>query len=440
MPPTPLWFACLSGCGSSAAEAGPWLARYGPQPAPLGGGWVIELSASARLFGGRMALLQRLRTEAAARDWPRIGVAPTALAALALARDTPPDGGWRCALGADWSARLDALPIERLDATEPHREALAAAGLRTLGALRRCPRAALARRTAPALLTALDALYGHAPQPLSPWTATPVFEDTVTLPAPTTDAAALGFTAQRLLARLCHWLRQRQWGVLRWRLGWQGQPPEAALHFQHRRPLQDLGLLRALVQEALARTRLDDAVEGVWLQTLQTAPWVLHTPGLLPGQPGADALPWDALLERLSARLGAERVQQVTLIPHGDPVQRQRWQPVRSGNAATDARPKPQTASAAHRHVVRASHWEPPWWLPQPHRLSEDAAGRPRLDGQPLRRLLGPQRVATDWWDTPVERLVCVATTPDGRCWWLQRTRVSADGTWGPWEVAGVYA
>jgi len=61
------------------------------------------------------------------------------------------------------------------------------------------------------------------------------------------------------------------------------------------------------------------------------------------------------------------------------------------------------------------------------------------LQGQPLRRLLGPQRIVTGWWNGPIARDIYVAATPDGRCWWLYRVHDGAAE--GPhWFLAGVYA
>lgn len=434
MPPNTLWIACLPTCGSSPPEpAGPWLARYGPHPAPHEDGWLLEVSASQRLFGGRTALLRRLRREGRALGWGRLGAAPTALAALAFARDTPAAGGDGWALGPDWTSRLDALPIDHLGPARPHRSVLDALGLRTLGALRRCPREGLARRTTPDLPNALDALYGRAPLALPGGQAPERFCQTLELPAPTADTGALAFAAQRLLGRLAAWLQPRQAGVLHWRLGWQG-PPAAALDFRHRRPMRDATLLRQLLQDALAHTRLDAAVEGLWLETVHIAPWCPAPVGLLPGRPAGDALSWEALLERLSARLGAPRVQVVRPIGHWDPSQRQQWRP-----AGGEARQRSDDPSAAGAFPL-ASLWEPPWWLPQARRLETGPEGRPLLDGHPLRRLLGPQRIATGWWDTPVTLEVCVAATADGRCWWLHRPRGTSEPESAAWRLAGVYA
>jgi protein ImuB len=439
-----LWIACLPTGHSPAPEpAGPWLAHYGPQPAAHDDGWVLDVSASIRLFGGRVALLQRLRREGLTHGWGRLGAAPTALAALACAHRTPANGGLHAALGPDWTARIDALPIAHLSATRPHGAVLDALGLRTLGALRGCPRHELAQRTSPALLQALDALYGTAALAVRPWQPPPRFRQTLALPAPSSDGSALAFAAQRLLVQMARWLHRRQAGVLQWRLGWVGQPTDAALHFRHRRPLRDPAQLRPLLHEALARTALSAPVDALWLETIDIAPYHAEAASLLPGRPADDALTWSAVLERLAARLGPERVQAAQLAAHWDPLQRQTWHPALAHEPRTAAtgcvRARSETRSAAVPTAPADTLWEPAWRLPHPRRLALDARGRPLLQGQPLRRLLGPQRIVTGWWNMPIARDIYVAATPDGRCWWLYRVHDGAAE--GPhWFLAGVYA
>ena len=86
------WIALLP---DPSAEPGPalawWALGYTPRVARLQDAVVLEVQASLRLFGGAPALLRRLMGEAGALGVQRIGVAPTALAALALARSLPLD-------------------------------------------------------------------------------------------------------------------------------------------------------------------------------------------------------------------------------------------------------------------------------------------------------------------------------------------------------------
>ncbi|WP_334134305.1 hypothetical protein [Tepidimonas sp.] len=463
----PLWIGCLP-AHTDAAPGPDWLAHFAPAAARWQDGWVLRIDASARLFGGRAALLRRLWLTARAHGWHRLGAAPTALAALALARSTPCSGGWRCALGPDWMATLAPLPTTVLGADLAETlHALHAAGLHTLGDLQRCPRPALAARADPLLLQRLDALWGTAPLPAVAWTPQPVFDATLELPAPVTDAAAIAFAAQRLLGQLVTWLRQRRRGVLHWRLAWSAT---GGLDLYHHQPVQDAKRLLHLLQARLAAVRLDDAVLTLRLSTRHTVPWTPPVASLLPGAPAADALDADTLLERLSTRLGPQRVLRGVLRAHWDPQQRQRWHPA-SPPAEADAppatlprdraarQPRPRAAAASRRaawppldadtgrhsaaasaalpaDLLAASLWDPPWRLPSPQLLPHDAHGRPWLDGAPLRCVLGPQRIATGWWEAAVNLQCCVACTPDGRLWAVQRDPARSRR----WTLIGAYS
>jgi hypothetical protein len=94
---------------------------------------VLELGASLRLFGGRRALHERLREEAPELGCTAIAWAPNSLAALACARAGIVNG-----LRLPLAQLLDALPLDTLSATGPHRVTLAQLGCRTLGMCGAC--------------------------------------------------------------------------------------------------------------------------------------------------------------------------------------------------------------------------------------------------------------------------------------------------------------
>ncbi|TSE26183.1 hypothetical protein Tsedi_00998 [Tepidimonas sediminis] len=413
-----LWVACLPSRPQPAPVAAA-LAAFAPTVATLEDGWVAELTRTQRLFGGRGALLRRLLERLRALGWARLGAAPTPLAALALARSTPAAGGLRHALPPRWPAALDALPAATLGAAARHATTLQALGLRTLGALRALA-AELAPRTEPALPLALRQCYGEAALPLVPWQPPAAWQRTLELPAPATDASALAFAAQRLLGDLLAWLRTRQLGVLRWALDWSDHEP--GLLLTHREPVQDGARLQRLLHERLARLTLPRAVQRLTLRTLLLAPWQPTADSLLAGAGAApaSAVGWDAVLERLTARLGPARVRRPGLYAVWHPHQASVWEP------AAD------TVVAAAPELAPDAAWQPPWWLPQARPLATDARGRPLHDGRPLRRLHGPLRLRHSA-DGTAQR-ACIALDPHGQPWWLEHS------AGGRWLAVGVYA
>ncbi len=122
--------------------------------------WVAEIGGSLRLFGGRAKLVARLVEGMQTRGFAaRVGVAPTAIAALAFARAGQPAA----------VASIDALPpaldgiaLVHFDLPEAARTTLAAAGVRTFGEADRLPREGLARRFGPSLVATLDRAAGRA--------------------------------------------------------------------------------------------------------------------------------------------------------------------------------------------------------------------------------------------------------------------------------------
>ncbi|MCS6810896.1 MAG: hypothetical protein NZ694_06460 [Tepidimonas sp.] len=415
-PLAPLWAACLP----SRADPQPvaeTLAALTPTLAALDDGWVMDFSRTQRLLGGRTALLQRLRAALQPLGWARLGLAPTPLAALALARSTPAGGGLRHALPPRWPQALDALPVHTLHAAQAHASTLQALGLHTLGQLRAVGHG-LAARTDPALPQALRQCYGEEPLVLSPWQPPLAWHGMLELPAPTADAAALLFAAQRLLQDWLAWLQAHQLGVLRWAVGWTGET--AALQLSHREPVQDGARLLRLLRERLARYPLAQPVQALWLRTLQVAPWQPASGRLWQGDGAAQrSACWAAVLERLCARLGPARVQQAHTVASWDPHACSDW---RAAGAAGD-RDGPLAPDTA---------WQPPWWLPQPLKLACTPHGQPLHHGQPLRRLLGPRRWTAEAGDEGHQ--ACIALDAQGQPWWIERAQHQ------PWQIRGLYA
>jgi protein ImuB len=119
-----------------------------------------------------------------------------------------------------------------------------------------------------------------------------------------------------------------------------------------------------------------------------------------------------ALVERLRARLGEERVFGIAPVAGHRPECATRQIPV--GNSIPAATPP-----------------RPFWLLAQPESLAE-IAGRPHRRG-PLRLLAGPERIESGWWDQQegvgdVRRDYFIALTQDERWAWVFRELKSPGG------------
>lgn len=409
-----------------------WALGYTPRVTLLDEAVLMELAASARLFGGRGALRERVQREARERGALAHAWAPNALAALALLRAGQADAGERTLDEA-----LDALPLSVLGAARAHARALGQSGCRTLGELRRLPRGPLGRRFDQALLHALDQLYGHAPQ-AHEWQAVPeCFEGRLELPSRVDDAAALMAGASRLLQRMLDWLFARRSGVLAFTLRWAHDAmrsrevgPLDELTVRTAEPTRDGEHLARLLAEHLAHVRLQAPVGELWLCAAEVQPLVERSEALLPevARPG-EALP--RVLERIAARLGPARVLRPVLVADHRPEAMCRWQP--AGQALPRA---PDALSDTP---------QPAFLLAEPLRLAV-RGHRPVYLGE-LRLLLGPQRVEGGWWDRDeahartrrVARDYWLASSVHAGLLWVFQTR-AADGGEPAWYLHGVFA
>lgn len=172
--------------------------------------------------------------------------------------------------------------------------------------------------------------------------------------------------------------------------------------------------LARLLGEQLAQVTLPAPVLHLRLRSLQTQPMAGESTSLLPeDMRHGDSL--HQLLERLSARLGAQQVRRATLHADHRPERMQHW------HAATEL-PLPSVgkgmkfatkSGAISSYSTRASGQNslddysrmalyPSWLLTTPLRLTAHQ-GQPQYEGGPLTLLTGPQRLEAGWLDGPAQ-------------------------------------
>lgn len=464
------------------------LLRFTPRVVELEGAVLAEVSASLRLFKGLAALAGQVQALADEAGWGPLGQAPTAGAALALSRH-----GGGMAGGAGWRAVIDRLPLHTVSPLGEQEATLSQLGCRTLGDVRRLPRAGLVRRFGAWPLDVLDEVYGTRPTSHA-WISLPeVFDDTLELPGRVDNAAALLDGAQHLLQRLQAWLVARRAGVravvLRWRhdLARRAAGQGGELEVRSALPARDVSHLSRLLAEKLNQTQLAGPVGELGLRATEIE--LLHD---APESFWRDATQAQdsrvQLLERLSARLGADKVRRPQLLDDHRPGWLQSWVPVE----ASAARGNPAGAGAKKRRAGAASRaaalpvspaskasasasntamaapaaqqptaprlspqaWaasapdsSPPPRFPLPCWLLESPVGlavvgdRPHYRG-PLSLLAGPHRVRGGWWQAGgwVDRDHYVAASPGAGLVWIYRERPRLpDATAGGWFLQGLY-
>ncbi len=418
-----------------------WALQFTPRVALARGAVLMEVAASVRLFGGLRALGARVHRESRELGVGQVAWAPNGLAALALARAGRANG-----LRRPLADVLDALPMETLDALQPHRLTLAHIGCRTLGDVRALPRPGLGRRFDAPLLHALDQAYGRAPE-AHEWVALPErFEQRLELMARVEQAQDLLAGARRLLRAMAGWLAARRAGVTVFTLGWSHDAMReraagegGSITLGTAEPTRDVGHLGRLLAEHLARVTLAAPVGDLLLRADDTRPLEDASGSLLPpdaaagagGGPGESLTP---VLERLAARLGPQRVQRPVLREDHRPEWMCRWQPA--------ALPLPLPLPPAGAAAGCAGLPQPGFVLPEPLRLVV-RGHRPVYEGE-LVLLLGPQRVEGGWWDRTgdagagpgaertrvVVRDYWVALSPQAGVLWVFQTRLGEAPAW----------
>ena len=374
---------------------------------------LLEVSGSLKLFGGVEKIAARLRLGLAAMGYSaQLAAAPTPRAASWFARSCK-----ACLINdpAALADELRTLPLSVLQSE--NEEALASIGVHKLGELLALPRDGLARRFGQKLLDALDQALGRLPDPRSACVLPERFCAAVELPAEATQAAALLFAAQRLLAQLEGFLAARTAGTRR-----------LLLFLSHRSaPVTriELGLVAScreaahftlLLRERLQQTALIQPVHSIALEVHAIEPLAHSNLSLLRDELQQEGN-WPRLIERLRSRLGSAAVHGVAL--------RADHRPERAS-----ARAEPGAGQLALDFELR-----PFWLLEQPQAL--EAMDSVPCHHGPLKLLAGPERIESGWWDgADMVRDYFVARAANEALLWVYRERSPA----GAWYLHGIFS
>lgn len=411
-----------------------WALQFTPKVARVDDALLLELSASERLWGGRAPLLRQIYES----DKPAANVkyARGATSLIAIARLQ--------AVQPATKTTPDDLPLATLAAARPHLTTLAQIGCSRWGQLRALPRDGVVRRFGASLLDALDRAYGQGPD-LYPWLQMPDrFEATLELAAQVETAAALLFGARRLLNQLQLWLQLRHWGVLALELSWtmdarRNTSSHGELVLRSAEPSADMTHLQRLLAEQLAHISLPAPVLYLRLRSLETEKLRAATGSLLPTeQATGDSL--QQMLERLSARLGAQQVLQVQARSEHRPERMQAWQALL--DAAQLSTVRVGGARVTDKKSFKQEALYPTWLLATPQKLAVRGQ-RPHYPG-PLTLLAGPQRLeAGGWGGTDCAlRDYFLARSEQAGLLWIYRERLAGPGPDADanWYLHGLFA
>ena len=327
---------------------------------------LLEVAASERLFGDAATLAGRITTELGQLGYRAIGgIAPTPEAAHLAARN-----GLYIHTSADIRRSIGALGVDSLNLKTGEVQALQKMGFRTIGAVFRLPRKALARRMGLATGDYLDRLLGHRPDPRNTYRPPESFSAGMDLPD-TEHTGGLIFPLKRLVQELCGVLRAHDRGIqvlqIRLRMDKGTQNMQLTLHQATRSEAH----LMLLLRERLERLQLLRPARHIRLQALHFLPCTVVQESLLKETDAGSTDTGSHVIERLRARLGRDSVKGIKGL--------QDHRPEHSWSLRELDEPATYTTQAGR----------PVWLLPRPQPC--------RIDN--YRILTGPERIESGWWD-----------------------------------------
>ena len=415
-----------------------WVRRWCPWSAVDGpAGLVMDTTGSDHLWGGEAAMLREIEGKLSTLGLETdLACAPTHGAAWALSRF----GGVRELCTPDeLKAKTAPLPVRALRLTADTTLLLKRLGLKTVGQLADVPRLSLARRFAKAELVAnpllrLDQLMGRLAEPLQSPDDPPQFSVQSTLPEPVIDPEPhLPAMAQELCDGLHHaGVGARRITLTVYRTDGDIDQIGVATSQATRDPAHLLRLFDGKLE------RLNPGF-GFDLITLD-ANVIEHVEVVQTRIEGGtdEGTELARLIDRLSAKFGAENIRRPAPRDSHIPERREGWHsamaPAANGLPA-HRRPRPLRLLQPPEEirVLYAVPEGPPaqfMWRRQTHKVV---------------RFEGPERIAPEWWaDRPGTRLRDYYRIEDqhGCRSWLYREGVVGDGRGGVprWFCQGLFA
>jgi len=384
---------------------------------------LLEVSGSLKLLGGIEAIKAALEEEFQRRQLTaRLCVAPTALAALWLAREGLGD----VQSPEELVGRLGVLPLRVTGWPDKTQLRLKKMGVETIGDCLRLPRDGFIRRIGRQYLQDLDKSLGQFDlrpefKPAQRLSSVLEFHDEVTEPAILANAGKV------LIEKLVKTLQKRQAQI---------QNLQFSFHHLHGAKTVERITLAVPSYEGERITRLflgrletlslAGPAIALSLRTGKLEPMVGLNSTLLPDRTqSALKAAMGELIERLRARLGAEEVYGVTLVEEHRPERT--W---KSKDPLLQGEPDPSEGFPRGQR-------RPLWILPAPKRLPGSPSDLPHYQGgKPLRLDSEPERIEAGWWKgEDIGRDYYVASSSRGEKLWVYRDRRIDRG----WYLHGIF-
>lgn len=378
---------------------------------------LLDLTGCTHLFGGEHRFARRLHRHLVRWDlFFRTAIADTVGAAWAVAHFREENSS--IVLPHRQVVALQSLPVASLRLPDSATTALMEFDIRTIEQLQALPRASLPSRFGPEVTRRLDQALGTmeeriAPErPPEPVRVSQNFEDSIS------DRRTLEFVLDRLIEQLVEKLSKIQRGVQQLEvILFDGSQQAVTFVVGTLRPTQSVEHLRELVRTRWEQIVSPRNVTGIQLEAAAVSTLGTHQDRLFDtGENPGGEREFAKLVDRLSSRLGKQRVVRPRYVPDAQPERSVRWEPVL------------ETETASLSPLVKTLR---PLRLLNPPLAVEVTSVVP--DGPPIRcfwenrshtvaRCWGPERIETGWWrERHIRRDYYRIETESGQRFWLFR-------------------
>lgn len=406
-----------------ADSLSPWVAIDPPD------GLFLDITGCAHLFGGEAPMANHARTRLSDMNMTsRIGIADTKGAAWALARFC--EGEIVIAPEGKTGSAIAALPLEGLRLPRKLTTELRRTGIKTIGQLSEIKTAELSRRFGLDLTKALSGTLGHAPDPVSPKAADPIYAARMTLPDPIGLQADLLGVLERLSASVCKRLEADAKGARRYYLTVRCvDTGDHILQIGFARPTHQQQAVLQQFAKPLDSLKIEFGADWFRLEAAHVEPVQPFQISLDSHKQAEDDT--SKIISTLGNRLGFDRVRQFM------PVQSHLPEREFTCVEAMDRREPVRWDAAPRKRPVRL--------FKRPERLVTLEAGRPpkrfqwRKSVYTTQSAKGPERLTAEWWqdEQGAVRDYWQVQTNDGPRLWLMTYPGAAEPNW---YIAGRFA
>ena len=407
-------------------------------------GLVLDITGCTHLFGGEAGLARDVEARMAGlRMTVRPAFGSTQGAAHALAR-------YQALPARDEAAAIRRLPVAALELEPEATQGLLRAGLKTVGELARRPMAVIAARFGAEAVTALRHLLGEEARPIRPRIplAPIVAERRFAEPVARTEFAleVLG----ELAAEAARQTEERGEGGRRFEAYFfRSDGLVRTLSVETSRPSRDPALVMRLMSERIEG--LSDPIDPgfgfdlIRLSVPVTEPLAVSQLRLEGGAVREAEVA--ALIDRLSTRLGRNRVRRLVAQDTHIPEQMQLQLPAVETSTPAASWPQP----TAGEPPLRPLHLFDP---PQPIDVVAEVPDGPphrfrwKRKLHEVRRFEGPERIASEWWKRRDGAIDKAGLTRDyyriedarGRRFWVFRHGLYEEKPDPKWYLHGLFA